>query len=65
MGVNVLFNLEMLKHASETDLQIANYISNNQESVAFMRVRELAEKTHVSPATIVRFTKKNGLFELS
>lgn len=61
----MLFNLEMLKHASETDLQIANYISNNQESVAFMRVRELAEKTHVSPATIVRFTKKNGLFELS
>ena len=61
----MLFNLEMLKHASETDLQIANYISNNQESVAFMRVRELAKKTHVSPATIVRFTKKNGLFELS
>lgn len=56
----MLFNLEMLKHASETDLQIANYISNNQESVAFMRVRELAEKTHVSPATIVRFTRKMG-----
>lgn len=59
-GVTVLFNLEILKQASETDRQIANYIANNQESVAFMRVRELAEKTHVSPATIVRFIQKMG-----
>lgn len=55
-----MFNLEKLRQASETDLQIANYISNHEESVAFMRVRELAEKTHVSPATIVRFTQKMG-----
>lgn len=56
----MLFDLNLLKDASETDLQIAQYISSHQASVAFMRVRELAEKTHVSPATIVRFTKKMG-----
>lgn len=56
----MLFDLNLLKQVSETDLQIAQYISNHQSSVAFMRVRELAEKTHVSPATIVRFTKKMG-----
>lgn len=55
-----LFDLEKLRDASETDLQIANYISNHETSVAFMRVRELAEKTHVSPATIIRFTQKMG-----
>lgn len=56
----MLFPLELLKQATETDQQIAQYIVNHQEAVAFMRVRELAEKTHVSPATIVRFTKKMG-----
>lgn len=55
-----MFDLNKLRHASETDIHIANYISNHPESVAFMRVRELADKTHVSPATIVRFTQKMG-----
>ena len=55
-----MFDLEKLKQASETDLQIANYIATHEEAVAFMRVRELAEKTHVSPATIIRFTQKMG-----
>ena len=55
-----MFDLEKLRHASETDIHIANYITNHEQSVAFMRVRELAEKTHVSPATIVRFTQKMG-----
>lgn len=55
-----LFDLNKLRDATETDLHIANYITNHESSVAFMRVRELAEKTHVSPATIVRFTQKMG-----
>ena len=55
-----LFDIEKLCQGTETDIQIAHYISNNEESVAFMRVRELAEETHVSPATIVRFTQKMG-----
>ncbi len=56
----MLFDIEKLRQATETDIQIAHYISNHEDSVAFMRVRELAEKTHVSPATIVRFTQKMG-----
>lgn len=55
-----MFDLEKLRQGTETDIQIAHYIETNASSVAFMRVRELAEKTHVSPATIVRFTQKMG-----
>ncbi|MGX7025783.1 MurR/RpiR family transcriptional regulator [Vagococcus hydrophili] len=56
----MLFDIEKLRQATETDLQIARYITEHEESVAFMRVRELAEKTHVSPATVIRFTQKMG-----
>ena len=55
-----MFDLEKLRQGTETDMQIAHYIEDNPESVAFMRVRELAKETHVSPATIVRFTQKMG-----
>ena len=64
-GVTVLFNLEILKQASETDRQIANYIANNQESVAFMRVRELAEKNTRFTGNDCSLYPKNGLFEFS
>lgn len=55
-----MFDIEKLKKASELDRQIAKFIGNNLEKVAYMRVRELALATHVSPATIVRFSKKMG-----
>ncbi|MFL3710442.1 MurR/RpiR family transcriptional regulator [Vagococcus salmoninarum] len=55
-----MFEMDKLKTATELDSEIAKYIMTNIEKVAFMRVRELADATHVSPATIVRFTQKMG-----
>lgn len=55
-----MFSLDELAHLSELDLGIANYIMKNTEQVAYMRIRELANQTHVSPSTIMRFTKRMG-----
>lgn len=55
-----MFDILKLKMATVLDNEIARFIDNNLEKVAYMRVRELAEATHVSPATIVRFTQKMG-----
>lgn len=41
-----------------TDLEIYKYIATNIEKVIYMRVRELAEATHTSTASILRFCKK-------
>ena len=40
------------------EYDIYNYILANIEKAVFMRIRELAEKTHTSIATIQRFCKK-------
>lgn len=55
-----MFDIQKLKTATELESEIAKFVSNNLEKVAYMRVRELANATHVSPATIVRFTQKMG-----
>lgn len=55
-----MFDIQKLKTATELESGIALFVSNNLEKVAYMRVRELADATHVSPATIVRFTQKMG-----
>lgn len=55
-----MFDVAKLKILNELDREIAKYILANLDKVAYMRVRELADATHVSPATIVRFTQKMG-----
>lgn len=50
----------------DIDVDIYNYITANIEKVVFMRIRELADATHVSTTTILRFCKKfdcNGYSE--
>lgn len=39
---------------------VYGYVMANQEKVSYMRIRELAEATHVSTATILRLVKKIG-----
>lgn len=43
---------------NETDIAIYRFILNNLEITSFMNVRELAERTHTSTASIIRFCKK-------
>lgn len=51
---------EKLAVLNERELQIYSYIEANKEKAGYMRIRELAEATGVSTATILRFVKKIG-----
>ncbi|WP_226036829.1 MurR/RpiR family transcriptional regulator [Aquibacillus saliphilus] len=53
-----MFTSEQIASFNELETQLYNYISENREKVAYMRIRELADKTHVSTATILRFCRK-------
>lgn len=50
--------LEKTPDMSPLDYDIYNYIIGHMEQVVFMRIRELAENTHTSVATIQRFCTK-------
>ncbi|AIQ47412.1 RpiR family transcriptional regulator [Paenibacillus sp. FSL R7-0273] len=54
-----MFSNEQISSFNDLELSIYNYISQNLEKVAYMRIRELADETHVSTATILRFCRKN------
>lgn len=53
-----MFTNEVIASFNELETSLYNYISQNKEKVAYMRIRELADETHVSTATILRFCKK-------
>lgn len=53
-----MFTHEMIASFNELETSLYNYISKNSEKVAYMRIRELADETHVSTATILRFCRK-------
>ncbi|PAK36745.1 hypothetical protein CHI08_23715 [Peribacillus simplex] len=43
---------------NELECSLYGYISKNTKKVAYMRIRELADETHVSTSTILRFCRK-------
>ena len=53
-----MFSNEVIRSFNELETSIYNYIAHNSDKVAYMRIRELADETHVSTATILRFCKK-------
>lgn len=53
-----MFSNEIIASFNELETSLYNYISQNSEKVAYMRIRELADETHVSTATILRFCRK-------
>ncbi|WP_347551333.1 MurR/RpiR family transcriptional regulator [Pseudalkalibacillus hwajinpoensis] len=53
-----MFSNDIIASFNELETSLYNYISQNSEKVAYMRIRELADETHVSTATILRFCKK-------
>lgn len=55
-----MFDNLISDNLSEIDRSIIFYIINNPDLCSLMRVRDLAEATHVSPATIIRFVKRVG-----
>lgn len=56
-----MFTHEMIASFNELETSLYNYISQNSEKVVYMRIRELANETHVSTASILRFCKKSKL----
>jgi len=53
-----MFSYEVIASFNELETSIYNYICQNSEKVPYMRIRELADETHVSTATILRFCRK-------
>lgn len=53
---------EQIKFNDLTSIEqsVYSYILGNEEKVSYMRIRDLAEATHVSTATILRLIKKLG-----
>ncbi|WP_078411198.1 MurR/RpiR family transcriptional regulator [Priestia abyssalis] len=53
-----MFSNDIIASFNELEMSLYNYISHNSDKVAYMRIRELADETHVSTATILRFCRK-------
>ncbi|MDQ0229370.1 MurR/RpiR family transcriptional regulator [Metabacillus malikii] len=53
-----MFTPEIISSFNELETSLYNYIIHNIEKVPYMRIRELADETHVSTATILRFCRK-------
>ncbi|RPK31423.1 MurR/RpiR family transcriptional regulator [Paenibacillus xylanexedens] len=53
-----MFTAEMIASLNELEISLYNYIIKNEDKVALMRIRDLANETHVSPSTIFRFCRK-------
>ena len=55
-----MFKYEQVKDLNDLELEVYNYIMRHQEKVLEMKIRELAEGSHVSTTTVLRFCKKMG-----
>ncbi|GGB66402.1 MurR/RpiR family transcriptional regulator [Fictibacillus barbaricus] len=53
-----MFSNEIIASFNELETSLYNHISQNMDKVAYMRIRELADETHVSTATVLRFCRK-------
>lgn len=52
--------LDYTPDLSTIDLEIYKYVATHIDKVIYMRIRELAQETHSSTASILRFCKKFG-----
>lgn len=55
-----MFSTEQIKNLNELEMQVYQYILQHKAAVPYMRIRELAAKSYVSPTTVLRFCKKMG-----
>ncbi|WP_339234058.1 MurR/RpiR family transcriptional regulator [Paenibacillus sp. FSL R5-0517] len=54
-----MFTNEQISSYNDLEMSLFNYIMQNMDKVTYMRIRELADATHVSTTTVLRFCKKN------
>lgn len=55
-----MFTYEEIRSFNELEMSVYNYIIQNKEKIAYMKIRQLAEEAHVSTTTVLRFCKKAG-----
>lgn len=55
-----MFTHQIVKSFNQLEMDVYNYIVQNEEQVVHMKVRELADAVHVSTTTVLRFCKKAG-----
>jgi DNA-binding MurR/RpiR family transcriptional regulator len=53
-----MFPTDIITSFNDLENSLYNYICQHSDKVAYMRIRELADETHVSTATILRFCRK-------
>lgn len=54
------FTYSQVESLNETETYVYNYVVKNTKKVLSESIRELANDTHVSTATVMRFCKKMG-----
>lgn len=55
-----MLNIDNVKELSYVETAIYNFIVKNDDKVGFMRVRDIANGSHTSPTSVMRFIKKSG-----
>ncbi|QQP29069.1 MurR/RpiR family transcriptional regulator [Lactobacillus ultunensis] len=55
-----LFNFTDLSSLSDVELTVYRFVVNNPEKVVYMRVRDIANQTHVANSSVMRFIHKLG-----
>lgn len=58
--MNLLSKLEYQNNFTDLEKGIADYIIDNKDNIADLKITELAEFTYTSPSTISRFCRKLG-----
>ncbi|MEH7083848.1 MurR/RpiR family transcriptional regulator [Neobacillus drentensis] len=53
-----MFSNEAISTFNDLEMSLYNYVIKNSDKVIYMRIRELANETHVSTSTILRFCRK-------
>nr|WP_263324524.1 MurR/RpiR family transcriptional regulator [Neobacillus sp. Marseille-Q6967] len=53
-----MFSSDVIASFNELETSLYDYIVKNSEKVIYMRIRDLADETHVSTSTILRFCRK-------
>lgn len=53
-----MFSNEEIASFNDLEFSLYNYVTKNSEKVIYMRIRELADNTHVSTSSILRFCRK-------
>lgn len=56
----MIFTYQQIVELNDTETNIYQYVIKNTDAVLKMKVRDLANATFVSTATIVRFYQKLG-----